>query len=175
MTFLLLAVPPLLQAAPLLAVSAGLQDGRVVAVLDFRWDRPGELLSSLQDGLESRIVFTARLYEKRTGLQAIRGDHLLAQSSVVRRAYRDILTQQYVVVDETGARRNEYETAVALLPGFLSVPSLLFPAPVSGTGRLYVTARAVLEPVLLMPPLTLVTLVGSAAAYATPWIRSDVP
>jgi hypothetical protein len=33
----------------------------------------------------------------------------------------------------------------------------------------------VLEPVRLMPPLTLVALIGTAAAYATPWIRSDVP
>ncbi len=143
-----------------------------MAALDFRWDKPDELLSSLQDGLESRIVFTARLYEKRTGLLSIRGDHLLAQSTIVRRAYRDILTQQYVVVDETG--QNEYETAVALLPGYLSVSALTFPALVPRTGHLYVAARAVLEPVLLMPPLTLVTLVGSAAAYATPWIRSEV-
>jgi hypothetical protein len=155
-------------------VSAGLRDGHVVAALDFRWDKPGELLSSLQDGLESRIVFTARLYEKRTGLLSIRGDRLLAQVTIVRRAYRDILTQQYVVGDETGALRDEYETPAALLPGFLTVAELAFDSPNPGTGRLYVAARAVLEPVLLMPPLTLVALIGTAAAYATPWIRSDV-
>jgi hypothetical protein len=140
----------------------------------FRWDKPDELMTSLKDGLESRIVFTARLYEKRTGLLSFRGDRLIAQSSLVRRAYRDILTQQYLVVEEEGAPQQEYETPEMLLRGFLEVREIIFAGPIPAAGHVYVAARAVLEPVRLMPPLTLVALIGTAAAYATPWVRSDV-
>jgi hypothetical protein len=158
----------------LLTVSAGQRAGHVLASLAFHWDKPDELLTSLQDGLESRIVFTARLYEKRTGLLSIRGDRLLAQSSIVRRAHRDILTQQYIVVDDEGVPLQEYETPGALLPGFLNVPEIVFAGPLPEAGEMYVSARATLEPVRLMPPLTLVALIGTAAAYVTPWTRSEV-
>jgi hypothetical protein len=160
-------------AVPQLTASAGQRGGNVVASLAFHWDKPDELMTSLQEGLESRIVFTARLYEKRTGLLSFRGDRLLAQSSLVRRAYRDILTRQYVIVDEEGALQQEFETPEALLPGFLDVPEIIFAGPLPA-GHMYVAARAELEPVRLMPPLTLVALIGTAAAYATPWVRSDV-
>jgi hypothetical protein len=78
------------------------------------------------------------------------------------------------VVDEEGAPQQEYETPGALLPGFLNVPEIVFAGPAPQAGELYVAARAALEPVRLMPPLTLVALIGTAAAYATPWMRSAV-
>ncbi len=167
-----LSTPPL-GAAPTLAVSADERGGALVASILFRWDEPQELLASLQGGLESRLVFTVRLYEKRTGLLAFRGDRVLAQVTIVRTAYRDILTQTFVVEEEGQAPRS-FPTSDALLAAFFSVSGLGFPPPLPAWGRAYVAARAQLEPVRLMPPLTLVTLAG-AAAYATPWVRSAAP
>lgn len=167
----LVAVP--LRAAPMLSVSAVARGGTLVASLTFRWDPPDELLASLQGGLESRIVFTARLYEKRAGLLAFRADRLVSQATVVRTAYRDILTQMFVV-DEEGAAPRSYATTRELIAALFSVPGLTFTDPAAARRGSYVAARAQLEPVRLMPPLTLVTLAG-VAAYATPWARSDQP
>jgi hypothetical protein len=87
-------------------------------------------------------------------------------------AYRDILTQMFVV-DEDGGTRRSYATTGELLAAFFSVDALALARPAGGR-PFYVAARAQLEPLRLMPPLTLVTLAG-AAAYATPWMRSDAP
>ncbi len=169
---LLLSAAPL-RAAPTLAVSAAERGGALVASLQFRWDQPQELIASLLGGLESRIVFTVRLYEKRTGLFAFRGDRVLSQLTIVRTAHRDILTQTYVV-EEEGQPSGSFATIDALLAAFFAVPGVSFPPPGAGRGGAYVAARAQLEPVRLMPPLTLVTLAG-AGAYATPWVRSAAP
>ena len=167
---LALAAAPSLCAGPPLSVRAARQADTIVATIVFQWDASEDLVRSLLDGMESRIVFTARLYEQRTGFL---GDRLLGQSVVVRRAYRDILSEQFVVAED-GAADRSFETSAALLAGFFTIPRLSFPAPSRAARGIYVAARAELQPVLLMPPLTLVTLVGTAAAYATPWARSAV-
>src|SRR5271169_6040293 len=38
------------------------------ADITFRWNRMEELVASLRQGLESRITFTVRVYEKRRGI-----------------------------------------------------------------------------------------------------------
>ena len=42
----------------------------------FRWDREEELASTLREGLESRIIFTLRVFEKSPGLLSLLGDRL---------------------------------------------------------------------------------------------------
>ena len=51
-------------------------DGRVLV-----GQAGGTAQRTLRDGLESRITFTVRLYERRTGLAAILGDALLDESA----------------------------------------------------------------------------------------------
>jgi hypothetical protein len=148
--------------------------GGVTASIVFTWDRPQEIVDSLLGGLESRIVFTVRLYQKRTGLLApLRGDRLVAQTTVVRRAYRDTLTRMFVVAED-GQPALSCATTDQLLAAFFIVGGVSFRQPAASLAGSYVAARAQLEPVELMPPLTLVTLAG-AAAYATAWARSDRP
>ena len=140
----------------------------------FTSDRPQDIVESLLGGLESRIVFTARLYQKRTGpFSFLFGDRLVVQATVVRRAYRDNLTQMFVV-DEDGQVPLSYATTDQLLAAFFTVSGIPFRLPAAGRAGWYVAGRAQVEPVRLMPPLTLVTLAG-AAAYATAWVRSDTP
>jgi hypothetical protein len=161
-------------AAPTLAVGTAATEGRVVAHLSFTSDRPSDIVESLLGGLESRIVFTARLYQKRTGLFSfLWGDRLVVQATVVRRAYRDTLTHMFVV-DEDGQPLLSYPTTDQLLTAFFTVTGISFRLPAAGRAGWYVAARAQVEPVRLMPPLTLITLAG-AAAYATAWVRSGTP
>jgi len=156
-----------------LAVS--LDAGVLSADITFRWNRMEELVASLRQGLESRITFTARVYEKRGGILPFRGDRLLAERRVSHSAFWDFLDDRFVVETDTGTRVS-FGSVDALLRGFFTLSAVrLYTGPRAPQAALYVTARAQFEPVRLMPPLTLVSMVGRAATYTSPWARRDAP
>jgi hypothetical protein len=125
-----------------------------------------ELVSSLRQGLESRITFTARVYEKRRGILPLTGDRMLAERKVAHSAFWDFLDGRFVVESDTRAQVS-YASVDDLLKGFFTLSDLpLYPLSPGPPGALYVMARAQFEPVRLMPPLTLVT---------SPWTRRDAP
>jgi hypothetical protein len=175
--FLILVLLAALAAAPAWAQSMDLgvrvrPDG-IHASLWFRWNKEQELVSSLRNGMEARIVFTLRVYRRRGGLLPFLADKLLTETSVARSAFWDFLDRKFVVESDDGSRA-AYTNAPDLLVGFLSLADLkVFRFSPPEGDRLYVSARARLEPVRLMPPLTIVTLVGAAASYTTPWERRE--
>ncbi|MGA2477242.1 MAG: hypothetical protein ABSG63_00655 [Spirochaetia bacterium] len=147
----------------------------LMAHVSFRWDRMEELVSSLRAGMESRITFTLRLYEHRRGLLPFRRDRLLVQKKAERSAFWDFLDDTFVVESEDGTRES-FASAEDLLRGFLTLSELsLSDVPRASSPGYYVSARALFEPVRLMPPLTLVGLVGRAATTTTPWVSREAP
>jgi hypothetical protein len=143
--------------------------GTVRADLSFSAGSAEGPAASLQEGLESRITFTLRCYEHRTGLLGLLGDQLLAQRTVVRVAFYDVLDRRFVV--EQDGERTSYDDEAGFLDAFFALRGLeLVPA-----GACYVAARAQYDPVRLSPPLTILTLFGVAARFTTPWVRRDVP
>ncbi len=169
-----------LSAAPLargqaIELSMAPGGGAFTASLGFRWARTEEVIDSLRRGLESRITFTTRLYERRRPAFAFAGDRLVAERTVVRSAFWDFLERVFVL-EEEGSGQKTYTDPAQLIRGFFSLEET-FSLSLSDTVRrpLYVTARARFEPVRLMPPLTLVGLAGTAASVTTPWVRRDAP
>jgi hypothetical protein len=136
---------------------------------------PGDALErTLRDGLESRITFTVRLYERRAGIGAVFGDALLDERSVSRVAFYDVLAGRFVV--EQDGRATAYPDGASLADGFFSLRGLGLDAATPQHERTrYVAARAQYDPVRLSPPLTILTLFGVAARATTPWARRDVP
>jgi hypothetical protein len=149
--------------------------GVLSANITFRWDRMEELVSSLRQGLESRITFTARVYEKRRGILPFPGDRMLTERRVSHSAFWDFLDDRFVVETDTGTRVS-FASVDELLKGFFTLSGIpLYVRPHAPQAVLYVMARAQFEPVRLMPPLTLVSMVGRAATYTSPWVRRDAP
>ena len=148
----------------------------LVAHVAFHWDRMPELASSLRAGMESRITFTVRLYERSKRILPFIGDHLQVERRVSRSAFWDFLDGRYVVESQNGAR-SSYSGTEELLQGFLTLADLVLSdvPPRGAQSPVYVTARAQFEPVRLMPPLALVSLMGRAATSTTPWVRRDAP
>jgi len=140
-------------------------------------------VASVRDGLESRITFTLRCYEHRSGLAGLLGDLLLGQRTVVRVAFYDVLDRRFVV--EQDGVRVSYADEPGFLDAFFTLRGLeLDPAafaaaapdaPARAAPARYVAARAQYDPVRLSPPLTILTLFRVAARYTTPWVRRDVP
>ncbi len=168
---LLLAVsPPLFaQRVDLRALVRG---GIICADVDFRWDREQEFLNAVRDGLESRITFTARLYERRAAFLPFFRNVLVESRTFSQSAFFDFLGNKYVVETDQG-RRVVYDTEEELIRGFFSMPDITL-AEISTVSDPYVTARVQFEPVRLMPPLTIVSLVGAAGTYTSPWVGKDV-
>ena len=159
-------------AAQTLDLSLHVGSDAIRADVSFRWNKENELVSSLQDGMEARIVFTLRVYQRRTGFIPLFRDKLLAETRVERSAFWDFLDRRFVVESEDGSR-TDYTSAPDLLFGFFSLHDFPVLRQTGPEGSRYVTARARLEPVRLMPPLTIVTLAGAAASYTTPWERRE--
>ncbi len=174
LALLLCAAAPAAGAQAIHGVAAA-SGGRITADLGFQWDRPDEAVASLQDGLESRIVFTVQLFEKGQGVYPFNADHLLAQKTVRHSAFWDFLDRVFVVEEEGGSPTICRSTA-ELMQSFFSLQGVfLYDFAGRKHPSLYVAARAQYEPVRLMPPLTLVNLVGAASNITTPWMRIDVP
>jgi hypothetical protein len=143
---------------------------------------PGDTLQrTLRDGLESRITFTVRLYERRAGLAALFGDALLDEISVSRVAFYDALAGRYVV--EQDGEPAAYADGPSFADGFFSLRGLALDGGTRAGGEAapgrertrYVAARVQYDPVRLSPPLTILTLFGVAERATTPWARRDVP
>ena len=149
--------------------------GVLSANLTFRWNRMEELVSSLREGLESRITFTARVYETRRGILPLRGDRMLVERKVSHSAFWDFLDDRFVVETDSGTRVS-FGSVDELLRGFFTLSAMpLYAGSRDPQTALYVIARAQFEPVRLMPPLTLISIVGRAATYTSPWSRRDAP
>jgi hypothetical protein len=149
--------------------------GRISADLTFQWDRPEEAVASLQNGLESRIVFTVQLFEKGESVYPFNADRMLAQKTVRRSAFWDFLDAVFVV-EEEGSPPTPCRTTAELMESFFSLRGVfLSDVAAHRHAALSIAARAQYEPVRLMPPLTLVNLVGAASNITTPWIRIAVP
>jgi hypothetical protein len=151
------------------------RDGMVVrADAVFRWEREEEVAATLREGLESRITFTLRAWEKGRGIASLLGDRLLAETSVTRSAYPDVLEGTYTIEEADGAR-SSYRDPAALMRQFFSATGVTLRLPEDSRGRpSYVTARVLFEPVRLMPPLTIVSIAGAAATHTTPWVRAEI-
>jgi hypothetical protein len=178
-SLLLVACVALLAAAAAHAQSTDLtvsaSSGALTAGLSFRWAQVQDVVAALRQGLESRITFTVRLYEKRRAALPFTQDHLLVERSVSRTAFWDFLDDRYVVESDTGAQVS-YAGPEELLASFFTVTDVfLYPLPRDFHRGMYATARAQFEPVRLMPPLTLVSMVGTVAVAVTPWVRKDLP
>ena len=166
-----LAIAP--SGAQSLELGVGIQPDGIHANLWFRWNKEQELVSSLRDGMEARIVFQLRVYQHRGALLPFLADKLLVETRVGRSAFWDFLDRKFVVEADDGSR-TAYTSAPELLVGFLTLVD--FPVsrqPPSASDGQYVIARARLEPVRLMPPLSIVTIAGAAASYTTPWERRN--
>lgn len=172
---LLLLAPAVTCRAQAIELSVTPHGGLLTASLSFRWAGAEEVIDSLRKGLESRITFTLRLYEKRRPAFSFAGDRLLSERTVVRSAFWDFLDHVFVVEGEDGVQKT-YTDPAELLRGFFALDEVFgFDNTAAARRRVYVSARAQFEPVRLMPPLTLIGLTGAAATVATPWVRREAP
>jgi hypothetical protein len=168
----LLAVSAPRLPAQEVALAAAVREGIVCADIEFRWDREVELIQSLRDGLESRITFTARLYDRKQALLPIMRVVQIESRSFSQSAFFDFLGRKFIVETDLG-RRITFLRAEDLIHAFFTMHDITL-AERSQVQDPFVSVRVQFEPVRLMPPLTIISLVGAAGTYTSPWITGEV-
>jgi len=126
------------------------------------------IIESLMDGHRSEVRFEFRMLRKAKGFRKIFGDKLLAEEERVFVARWDAFDESFIVtVDET--TEHIFSDAISFLNFFLSVNSHRMAVSESLLDDDYLMCRWRIQPIKLVPPLTLMTLVKSDLQTNSSW------
>jgi hypothetical protein len=165
-------VPPALPGQEIL-LSAGLTSREIRVSADYAGDEIDQVLAALQEGFKSEIVFQFRLYERKRGFFSYFGDRLVFEKSVTRLAYRDLFEQRFVI--ESGDERLSIGGEEAFLPAFFRLSGFRLASIRDIDVRdYYVLGRIRVQPVRLVSPLNIVTLLFRRTVTTTPWQAVDI-
>ena len=154
------------------ALTAELARGVVTVSARLMGGMTGEILSSLEDGLKSEIIFQFRLYHKNTGLFSLFGDRLIFEKKITRVAYFDIF-EDFFVMETQGAGVQKFRQKEEFLGEFFQFNDYsLAKLKDENLSQMYVLARISLNPVRIVPPLNIISLFFTHTAVTTPWVES---
>lgn len=128
------------------------------------------ILSALRDGLESRVTFQFRVYERPRGLRSVIGDRLIGERRVTHSGSMDFFDRRYVLESDVAGVASFAEPEDFMLR-FLGIGALVLAGTEPG-GRAYVLGRARVDYVTLDPPLSIIALFRPTST-TTGWIRLE--
>lgn len=145
------------------------------AILEFSFspglDTADSILQSLAEGHRSDVHYEARVYRRITGVSRIFGDRLIAETTVEYQARWDELNKRYVVLIDS-ERERSFDSSDALLEFLLALNNHHIHVPEEDGEDLYLVCRAQIEPIHLVPPLTLMTFLMPRFRTTTPWVET---
>ena len=158
----------------LLGIIAG--NARAAPYLKFTFspllDPKEAIIESLDDGHRAEIRYEARIYRRTTGVNRLFGDRLIAEEMVTYEARWDELNSRYIVVVDEEFERSFFD-ADDLLAFLLILDNHIIRLPNDSSDAIYLMCRAQVEPILLVPPLTLLAVVIPKFRMTTPWMRTE--
>ncbi len=160
-------------SCPLSAVSGEepAADGTAVVVSFSPDEMPSDdVIESLEEGHRAEIRYELRVFREVAGIRKLFGDRLIAELYVLYEARKDPLNATYVVT-VGDSRELVFDDRNRFLDFFFSLDGYRMEIPVTDTSALYVLGRAELEPMKLVPPLTLMPIVFPGFRTTTAWKR----
>lgn len=131
------------------------------------------IIQSLLDGHRSEVRYDFRLLRKATGLRKILGDRLVAEEQTTYIARWDAFDESFVVLID-GAAERVFKDANSFLEFFLSVENRVMTIEEILTDQDYLFCRWRIQPVKLVPPLTLMTLIKSDLQTISSWQQTEM-
>jgi hypothetical protein len=126
------------------------------------------ILDSLGDGHRSEVIYETRVYRRNKGLAKLFGDRLIGETTTVYDARRDELNEWYVVTVD-GMHEHTFVREEDLVRFFLTLSDRRIVLDEIGEGEIYLLCRSQIEPIKLVPPLTLMTFFIPELRITTPW------
>lgn len=131
------------------------------------------IIESLLAGHRSEVRYEFRLLKEARGIGKIFGDRLVAEEAISYVARRDTLDETYVVLID-GVEERVFGNTDSFLAFFLSVKNHTMRLTENLNDGDYLLCRWRLQPIKLVPPLTLMTLIKTDLQIISSWERTPI-
>ncbi|MCF7929427.1 MAG: DUF4390 domain-containing protein [Spirochaetales bacterium] len=142
--------------------------------LDFHSGESGRILRSLQAGMSSRIFFQIRVYEHKEGLADIFGGRLVMEAEPKHILRFDPFLESYLIERSYG-KTLHFAAPAPAISAFLRLED--YPIPLyagENRRRREVRTRIILEPIRLIPPLHILSLILPFTDIRGEWQRGYI-
>jgi hypothetical protein len=153
-------------------VNAGAQDTRIEFSFDVENYSKSKIIDSLLGGHRSEVRYEFRLLREAKGLGKIFGDRLIHEDELSYVARWDAFEENYVVVID-GSVEKTFDDREGFLDFFLAVKNRTMRIATGLIDGDYLLCRWSIQPVKLVPPLTLMTIFKSDLQVISSWKQTD--
>lgn len=129
-----------------------------------------EILHSFSRGYRSEIIFTVKIYEINTGFFSFFGDRIVTEHDVSRIAGWDRFSEKFFYIDGGGTRRT-FSAEGTFFDRLFSIENVELTFPEGKPRELYAMVHVTVEPVHLIPPLTIINLLHTKNVIQSQWKR----
>jgi hypothetical protein len=131
------------------------------------------VLTALEDGLKSQIIFQIKVYEKRDDFFSFLGDRLVSEYFPTFIAYKDFFDNTYIIEDHSGKKKS-YSDTDKFLNAFFSLKDFIMEGmDESRFSSYYVVVSVQMDSVRLIAPFTLLYLFPFKERFSSQWVRKD--
>jgi len=117
-----------------------------------------KILTSLEEGLTSEILFQLRIYTVNEGFFSFLGNKLIMEKKISYIAFKDFFLNQFVI-QKTDNELFYFETIDSFISNFSYIEKYpLIESNKINSSNYYILARVRVNPVKLEPPLHIITL-----------------
>ena len=154
------------------AIDAGAQNTEITFTYIVDEYPESRIIESLLNGHRSEIRYEFRLLRKAKGLGKILGDRLVKKAETAYIARWHALSENFVVLID-GVTEHFFSDAASFLQFFFSVE---YTMQLSNSLRDedYLLCRSRIQPIKLVPPLTLMTLIKSDLQTISSWQQTII-
>ncbi len=129
-----------------------------------------EVLHSFSRGYRSEIIFTVKIYEENTGFFSFFGDRIVTEHDISRIAGWDRFAEKFFYIDRGGTTRT-FSAEKMFFDRLFSIEDVELTFPDGKPRELYALVRVTVEPVHLIPPLTIINLFHTRNVIHSRWKR----
>ncbi len=153
--------------------SAGAQEPQIEFSFGVDGYSQSRIIESLLNGHRSEVLYEFRLFRKARGIGTIFGDRLLKEDMVSYVARWDALDEHFLVLID-GIEERVFGDIKSFLEFFLSVRNHVMRLSNNLNDGEYLLCRWRIQPIKLVPPLTLMTLIKPDLQIISSWQRTPI-
>ena len=154
-------------------INAGAQDAEIEFSFKINDYSKSRIIESLLNGHRSEVLYEFRLLREAKGIGKIFGDRLIKEEKLEYVARWDAFDENFVVLIDDVLER-EFDDAETFLAFFLSVENQTIRLTNGLNESDYLLCRWRLQPIMLVPPLTLMTLIKTDLQIISSWRRTAI-
>jgi hypothetical protein len=154
-------------------VNAGAQDTEIEFSFNVDDYSKPRIIESLLDGHRSEVLYEFRLLREAKGISKIFGDRLIREVTLEYVARWDAFDENFVVLIDNVLER-AFDDVDSFLAFFLSVENQTIRLADPLHDDDYLLCRWRLQPIKLVPPLTLMTLIKTDLQIISSWQQTTI-